>query len=227
MLWTAIAEAITPGFAAAASPLAIIVAVMFASSPAGVKKSLPYAVGFFVALATVATLVLVASNAVADAAPDSEGSQGRIWLKFILGLVFFVLAVTAYRKRPREGEEPKPPKLLAALDKMSIGKVFGLGVIFGIMPKDLAFSLTAGTDVGAVNVPFAAQLTATVVYGLIGMVGVLAPSLVVMLRPAQAKRILSDTRAYLTANQSTIMILLYSFMCVKQLSASIGPLFGG
>ena len=47
-----------------------------------------------------------------------------------------------------------------------------------------------------------------------------------LLMPEQSKRLLGEMRTFLTANQSTIMLVLYSFMCVTQISKSVGPLFG-
>jgi uncharacterized protein (DUF2164 family) len=47
-----------------------------------------------------------------------------------------------------------------------------------------------------------------------------------LLMPEQSKRLLGEMRTFLTANQNTIMLALYAFMCVTQISTPVGPMFG-
>jgi hypothetical protein len=51
-------------------------------------------------------------------------------------------------------------------------------------------------------------------------------SALMLLMPEQSKRLLGEMRTFLTANQNTIMLALYAFMCVTQISTPVGPMFG-
>ena len=50
-----------------------------------------------------------------------------------------LLAVRQWRSRPKEGEEPTLPSWMAAIDSITAGKAFGLGVLLSsVNPKNLA-----------------------------------------------------------------------------------------
>ncbi len=225
MLWTALGAILTPAFAAAASPMAIIAVVLLASSPGGLRRSLPYACGFYVALTLTGAAAALASRGVDEAASASGPSSVVLALKFALGLLFLWLAWRKFAQRPSRGEEAPMPGWMSAIDTMSTPRVFGLGATFAVMPKNLAIAIAAGTTVATSGAASGPQLGAILAFGVLGSLGVLAPSLVVLWAPKQSARLLGDLRAFLVANQGTIMVLLYVFLGANQLGGSIGPLF--
>src|SRR5690606_36641488 len=88
------------------------VVLMLASDRAR-SNGLTFALGWVAGLALVSVVVLVVAGGSSE--PDSTASTGVNGVKVAIGVLFLVMAMRQWRKRPKHGEEPEMPAWMATV----------------------------------------------------------------------------------------------------------------
>src|SRR6266700_1576835 len=117
-------------------------------------------------------------------------------LKLLLGLLFLLLAIRQWRGRPKAGEEPQMPKWMATIDTFTAGKAFGLA------------ALLAGVN------PKNLALTLA------------APVLYYLFAGQSAEKMLTGWKAWLVANNATVMFVLFLVLGAQLFGQGLGGLIG-
>ena len=226
MFWTVLGEVLTPGLGAALSPMSIVAAVLLASAPGGVRRSFLFALASFLALTTVAMIVLLLSNG-ADVGVKSGPSTAVTVVRFIFGILFVVFAWITFKKRPRKGEKPQMQRWMSALDTMSTRRVLLLGLAMGFLnAKNLPLSINVATSIAETGASAAVADIGILIFAALGSLGVLAPGLIKLLVPKDAERLLNATRSFFVDHNAAIMTVLLLMLGVNAIGKSLGPLFG-
>lgn len=193
----------------AISPVPVIAVILMLLTPSARKNSLAFLAGWLFGLAAVCAVVLALAGSL-DFAPDSGPATGASVLRLVLGLLLFFGAFRQWKKRPKPGEEPQMPKWMSTIDSFTVPKAAGMAALLsGVNPKNLALSLAAALAVAEAGLATGESTGALAVYVIIASVTVAAPVLVSLALGKKAAGILDSTKAWLTANNATVMFVLF------------------
>jgi hypothetical protein len=225
-LSSVIGEILPQAVAVAISPVPIIAVILMLFSAKARSNGLAFAAGWVLALTVVGSLVLLAANA-GKVAAGGEATDASFVIKAIFGLLFLALAVKQWRSRPAPGEEAAMPKWMATIDTFSAGKAFGISALLaGVNPKNLGLTLAASLTIAQSGLTGSDPWIALAVFVLVGSVTVLAPVLYYIFAGESAEKLLTTWKVWLSANNATVMAVLFLVFGVKLLGDGLGGLLG-
>jgi threonine/homoserine/homoserine lactone efflux protein len=200
----AIGEILPYAVAASITVSAIIGIILMLVTPKAKTNGPAFAVGYVLGFALVGTIVIALAGG-KDYSSGSGPTQTVSIIKLLLGLLLLIAAVRQWRGRPREGETPKMPKWMAAIDSFTAGKSFGLGVLLSaVNPKNLAMSLATGLAIAQAKIPTGQEAAVLIIYIVIGASTVLAPVAVYFAMGDRAAAILGGWRKWLEQNNAVV-----------------------
>ena len=174
----AIGEILPYAVTASITVSAIIGIILMLVTPKAKTNGTAFAVGYVLGFALIGTIVIALAGG-KDYSSGSSPTQTASIIKLVLGVLLLVAAVRQWRGRPREGETPKNPKWMAAIDSFTARKSFGLGVLLSaVNPKNLAMSLATGLAIAQAAIPTGQEAVVLIIYIVIGASTVLAPVVV-------------------------------------------------
>ena len=170
------------------------------------------------------SLVLVLANA-GKISAGSAPSTFAYALKLLFGLLFLFLAYRNWQKRPHTGEEAQMPPWMASIDSFTSGKSFGIAALLaGVNPKNLGLTLAAALTIAQGGLSGAQPWIALAVFVVLASVTVAAPVLYYLAAGASAEKTLTSWKAWLTANNATVMIVLFLILGVKLIGDGLAGL---
>jgi len=176
MLWQAIGDLLPSAVGVALSPLPIIAVILMLGTPKAKTNGPAFALGWVAGLVIVSVVVVLVASGSDD--PDSGAATGVNWVQVVIGVLFLVLAVGQWRKRPKAGETAEMPKWMSAIDQFTAGKSLGLGaVLSGANPKNLALTLAAASTIAQAGLSGGDTAIAIAVFVIIGSLTVAGPVL--------------------------------------------------
>lgn len=207
----------------AISPVPIIaVILMLFSRRARVNGSL-FAVGWAVALAVVSGLAYALAEQ-GDASTSTTTTDVIAWGKIALGVLFLVLAVRTWRKRPAPGAAGEMPRWMAGIDAFTPGKALGLSVLLaGVNPKNLMLSIAAGTSVAGLGLPGEA-VWSLVVFVVVGTLSIAAPVVYYLVGGDGAKGRLDELKGWLAVHNDAVMAVLFLVFGADLIAKGLPPL---
>lgn len=210
---TAIGSALTQAVGIAISPLPIVLVILMLVSRRARVNGLAFVAGWVVATLGVSTIAFALADAAAAGTPTSDGAEGANALQVVLGLAFLALAVRQFLNRPAAGEAPTTPKLFDAVDSMGGAKAFLLGGAGCLAnPKNLPLAISAGTAVAVTGAAGGTAAGALVVFVLVASATVIVPVVVYFALGERSVRLLDSWKAWLVANNATIMTVLFTVL---------------
>jgi len=208
----------------AISPVPIIAVILMLFSQRARSNGPAFLVGWVLALAVVGSIVLLLASLGKISAGGTPSTLAYV-LKLLLGLLFLFLAVRQWRSRPKEGEEPKMPRWMETIDTFTAGKAFGLGVLLaGVNPKNLALTLAAALSIAQAGLSGAGPWIALAVFVILGSLTVAVPVLYYLFSGQSAEKMLNTWKAWLVANNATVMFILFLVLGVALVGQGLGGL---
>jgi hypothetical protein len=208
----------------AISPIPIIAVILMLFGPKARRTGPAFALGWVGALLLVGGIVLIVADG-GDISTDEAASDAVYWSKLLLGLLFLALAIRQWRSRPKEGEEPEMPKWMSAIDQFTPGRAFGLaGLLAGVNPKNLGLTLAAGTTIAQAGLAGGENWLALIVFVALASVSVATPVVYYLVASASAEHTLNAMKAWLLANNATVMFVLFLILGVKLIGDGLGSL---
>ncbi len=204
----------------AISPVPIIAVILMLFSKRAGSNSVAFLVGWIVGLVAVSVVVL---------AIELEGSDGNAdgggWFKLVIGFLFLFLAVRQWRARPGEGEEPQLPGWMASIDEFKAAKAFGLGVaLAAVNPKNLGLTMAAASTIGGFGLGSGEEAVVVAVYVLIASITLIVPVVGYLAARERMTPVLDTMKGWLTANNATVMAVLFAVLGAKVLGDGISIL---
>lgn len=198
------------------SPLEIVAVVALLATTRGRSNGSAFA-GAYIAVGVAVTAVAVVGARGATRGNDEAHRTLTTVLAAGLAVVFLVLAVLAWRGRPRGGRDPSPPRWLAAVDTMTPVLAAGLGLVLAATDgKNIGLQLRAGSVIDGLDAGVGVLLAVAVAFALISGLGVLVPVVVAVARPVSALRWLTALRDDLVRHASVIMTVLFAVLAAVQ-----------
>ncbi|QDP96797.1 GAP family protein [Microlunatus elymi] len=204
----AIGDILPIALGVAISPMPIMAVILMLMSPRGRGASVTFLLGWVLGIAVVLTVVTLVIGPASGS--DSSGpSPVASIIKIVLGVLALFLAFRQWRGRPKPGQTPQLPKWMAAIDKVTPAKAFGLGALLsGINPKNLTLCLAGGVAIGSVGLDAGQAAVVIVIFVLIGSCTVAIPVIAFLAAQKAVQPKLDELRGWLGAHNAAVMSVL-------------------
>jgi threonine/homoserine/homoserine lactone efflux protein len=177
--------------------------------------------GWIVALALVSGLAYYAAVA-GDASTSTSTADAISWGKILFGVLFLLMAVRTWRKRPAPGTEAPMPKWMAGIDDLKPGKALAFGLLLaGLNPKNLMLSLAAGAGLAALGLSTSEAVGSLVVFVAVGSLTIAGPVVYYLLGGDKAKTTLNELKGWLAAHNDAVMAVLFLIFGVDLISKGL------
>jgi hypothetical protein len=220
----AVGEVLGLAAGVAVSPLPIVAIILLLATGRGRLNGTLFAVGWLLGLALLGAIML----AVGGPGGASTNKHPATWvgaLKLALGVLLVLFAVRQWRRRPTDPAQARLPKWMAAIDRFTPLKVFGLGLLLSAAnAKNAPLTLAAGASISSAGIPVPEQIGALAVFVVIASLGVLAPLAVFLFMGERAERILGSWRDWAAQHNAALMAVLFFVLGLKLLGDGIGIL---
>jgi hypothetical protein len=220
----AISEVLPFAIGVAISPVPIIAVILMLFSARARINGPVFLLGWALGLAVVSGVVYALSDA-ADTGTSSGASDTVSWGKVVLGALLLLLALRNWRGRPAPGAEPSMPKWMAGVDALTPPKALALAVLLSaINPKNLILTVGAATGVGQLGPSTTDAVVALAVFVVLASVSIAGPVVYYLLGGERAKAQLDTLKAWLGANNATVMTILFLVFGAVLISKGVGLL---
>jgi hypothetical protein len=222
---SALGEMLPLAIGVAISPIPIVAVILMLFSARAKTNGPAFLVGWLAGLIVVGIIVLAVSDA-GNVDGDDDASTVASLVKLGLGLLLIAMAVRQWRGRPKEGEAPKIPKWMAAIDSVTPVKALGLGALLsGVNPKNLA--LTVGAAVAIAQAGLSTGDTAIVyaVFVILGSASIAVPVIYYLAGGASAAKTMESWKSWLLTHNAAVMAVLLLVFGFSLLGKGIGGLF--
>lgn len=221
-MWSAIGDTLPLAVGLALSPVALATAVMLLLGSRGRLKTALFGVGWFVVLLVITAIAAAIVDVADDDAPEAT-TDGVDILLLVIAVLFAVLAMVAWRKRPKEGDEEKP-SILDRLDGLSVWGA-PMGVAQGVIViKNIPLAVAAGARLGEADLDTAQLVVGLLVFALVAASGVIVPLVLAVLGGERAAPTLARFRDWLSHNMTTISIVVLVVLSAYFFGQGIGIL---
>ena len=219
-----IGQVLSSAVGVAVSPFPIVAVVLMLATARGRVNGPAFVFGWVIGLAIVGAVLLSVANGVDPSGPGER----TLWVSvsvLILGLLLLLIALKQWRGRPRQGEEVKMPKWMAALDKFSPVKATAAGVVLSALnPKNLLLAVGGAGAIAQAGLPTDQQVVAYGIFVLLATIGVGAPVLIYFVMGKRSRELLDRLKNWLARNNAVIMAVLLLIIGVKLIGEGISGL---
>lgn len=218
---SAIGDTLPLALGIAISPIPIIAAILMLLSPKARGTSVGFLIGWVLGIVVAVVVFTLLSGLIPATDQNSKPVSGTI--KILLGLGLLFLALRQWRSRPKPGETAALPKWMGAIDSMTAGRGFVLAFILAaVNPKNLLLAAGAGVAIGAAGLSAGAATVVIVVFVLVAACSVAIPVIGYLVAADAMRGPLDALRAWLVANNATVMAVLLLVIGVVLVGKGIG-----
>ncbi|MDI4665033.1 GAP family protein [Xanthobacter autotrophicus] len=206
-------DAVTHGLGVAISPLVLIVLVVILLSPRARPNGAAFLAGWLTGLVMLGGIVFAVGGF------GSLGDDPRLvaQIDIAFGLILLGLACRSWLRRDRSGGTSR---WLSAADRFSVTQAAAAGCFFAaIYPKNLILAAVAASELAALG-GNRSILTYLLFVG-IGSTTIAGPVMLYLSIGSRVQQELHRAKSWLSAQSSTIMILLLSFFGLKLLIGGV------
>ncbi|WP_190822662.1 GAP family protein [Saccharopolyspora pogona] len=208
----------------AVSPLPIVAIILLLATPQGRLNGPLFAIGWVVGLSALGTVML----AIGGPAGASTHQQPATWvggLKLALGVLLVLLGAWQWRRRIADTSQAQLPKWMAAIDRFTPIKIFGLGLALAAANlKNAPLTLAAGASISSAGLPVGQQIASLAVFVIIASLGLLAPLGLVLFMGERAMNVLGAWRDWAVRHNTAVMAVLFFILGLKLFGDGLGML---
>ena len=209
----------------AVSPVPIIAVILMLLAPRASAASVGFAVGWVLGIVAITAITLLVAGGAGVEGDDAGPSTGASWLKLILGVALLAVGVRQWRGRPKPGQDVALPTWMTAMDNVNLVKALGLGfALSAVNPKNLLMNVSAGVTIADGALDTGQQVVAVAVFTALAASTVVLPVLAYLVAKDRMRRPLEDLRAWLQANNATMMAVLILVIGVTLIGKGLGGL---
>lgn len=207
----AVGQLLPVALAAALSSVPITIMLLILLSPKRQAAAIPFLVGCVVGMTLVVTVAAVAAHALPPA-PARRPSPVLGVIEIVVGLGLAGLGIRSWLRHLHSDAPPKLPSWAAAVDGLSGGRAFGVGLLMAVRPKNLLLATVVGVQlhVGPMQTPVSVALG--ICYVVLATSTVTIPILLTVFAPQRMEPRLGAASRLLAADgpvaSAIIMILI-------------------
>lgn len=222
MLTDTIGDLLPSALAVALSPIPIVAVVLVLGTRRARTAGSAFASGWVAGLTAVSVAVVVLLGVGGDPGDYDEGLD---WWKIAVGVLFLLMAVKQWTKRPRAGEEPELPSWMATLEEATPARAAALGAaLSGANPKNLALTLTASASIAEAGLDGADTAIAVAAFVAIGSATVAGSVLLYLVDSDRAARPLGAVKQFMSHNNAVVMMVVLLLLGAKLLGDGLAGL---
>jgi threonine/homoserine/homoserine lactone efflux protein len=198
-----------PAIAIAAVPTGPVVAIIMLSSARGRLNGPLFALGWFMALATITAGVALVAGGLGTSDDDGPSTWLAVLL-LALGVLLLVLAAKRWGARPRPGDPPTPrPGWMQALDRATAIKAFAAGAtLAGVNPKNIVLIVAAEAAVAQTEISTSAQAVVLAIFVVLASLGAAAPVVISLAFGERARALLARFNDWMVVNTNAILAVV-------------------
>jgi hypothetical protein len=207
----------------AISPIPIIAVILMLLSPKARTNGPAFVLGWVSGLAAVS----VAVSALSGKAGLGSGGGGSVvgsLIKVALGLLLVGLAVREFRNRPRPGQQSQLPGWMRAIDSTTAPKSLGIAFLLSVNPKNLSLTVAAAVSVAQEGLSTISAAFVLALFVVLASLSIAVPVALYAFGGASAARALDGLRAWLDANNATVMAVVLVVIGVMLLGKGLSGL---
>ncbi|MEJ3405769.1 GAP family protein [Rathayibacter sp. YIM 133350] len=217
-----IGEVLPLALGIAISPIPIIAAILMLLSPKARGTSVGFLLGWVLGIIVAVVVFELLASIIPASDPDASKPVSGV-IKILLGLGLLFLAWRQWTGRPKAGEAAALPKWMSAIDSMTAVRAFVLGIILSAAnPKNLIMAVGAGVAIGTAGLDIGAVVVVTIIFVVIAAISVAAPVIAYLAASSRMAAPLESLRAWLVANNATVMAVLLLVIGVVMIGKGIG-----
>lgn len=206
-LLQAVADFLLVALALSLSPMRITAVAALLGTPRARANGSAFAIGWVAALWVATAVVLVLTGDADDVGTTSWTIV--CWTKFVVGIVFVVLAALTWMRRPAPGSTPKTPSWVNAIDSFTPLRAGLLGVTLVVVnPKSIVLVLAAAAAITQAGLTTAGKVVATVVFVALASATVAGPVTWYLVAPEVAARRVADVRHWVTRHAAAVVSIV-------------------
>lgn len=225
MLGQVIGEILPLTLAIAISPLTIVAVILMLLSPKARSTGPGFLIGWSLGVAATAAAFVLIAGALPPRASSDGPDLVRAIVQFVIAALLLLLAVKQWRGRPAPGEDPVLPKWMSAIDSLTFGRAFGLGLLLSVpRPKNLLMAASAGLVISGAGLPAVSAVIATGVFVLCAISTVLIPVVAYLVAADRLRRPLETFHEWLERENAVITSVLLLVIAVLMLGKGLGSL---
>jgi threonine/homoserine/homoserine lactone efflux protein len=208
----------------AISPIPVIAVILMLFSERARGNSVAFSIGWIAGIVGASALLLAVAST-QDLSSSGQPSDTSSWIKLVVGLLLLGLAVRRWRARPEAGEEAPAPRWMARIDSLGPAAALALGVLLSaVNPKNLLLIAGAAIAISQADLSTGDSMVAVAIFTLIAGCTVVTPTLAYLLAGARIQPALGDAKAWLSANDATVMAVLLLVIGVSLFGQGLGGL---
>lgn len=221
---TALGDVLGLAAAVAVSPLPVVAIILVLATPRGRPGGLLFAAGWMLGLSALGAAMLI----IGGTSGAGTNDQPATWVGGVtlaLGVLLLLFGARLWRKRPADASEAQLPRWMAAIDRLTPAKVFGLGTALAAANlKNAPLTIAAGASISSSGLPIGQQIATLALFVVIASLGVLAPLAVLVLMGARAKSMLNRWKDWAALHNIAILAALFFVLGLKLLGSGISDL---
>ncbi|MCB1297541.1 MAG: GAP family protein [Microthrixaceae bacterium] len=209
--------------AIAISPIPIIAVILMLMSSRPRRLGLAFLGGWLVGVLVATSVITLLAGVIPE--PDASGGAQPVLgvIQLVLGIGLLLLGIRQWRSRPAPGVEAQLPAWMSKIDSM--GALTALALAFALAavnPKNLLVAAAAGSVIGRAGLDIGGIIVAIVCFTVVAALTVAAPVLFAVIAPEKAAPALASIRAWLAANNATIMTVVFAILGTSVIGKGIG-----
>lgn len=215
-------EALASGVAIAASPFAIIPAILLLFTTPPLANGLGFLAGWTAGIAGSATIFTLLADSVDS---NETAPTWASWSRIVLGILLLVYGVRSWLTRDREAE---PPRWTSSIETSTPTTALRLGVLLSAAnPKVLLLSAAAGLTIGGEELTKAEVVFAVALVTVVAATSVALPPLLYAIAGERVLTPMGRGRDWLLDNSSIVMAVVMAVIGVALLAKGFSALTHG
>jgi threonine/homoserine/homoserine lactone efflux protein len=215
----ALAEALPLAVAIAASPFAIVPAILLLFTERPKATGGAFLGGWVLGL----TVVTVAATMLASVLDVLDGTPAWLsWLRIAVGALLVALAL---RKVLKRSTVTTPPAWMSTVEQATPSRAFVLAVVMAVAnPKILLLAAAAGVIIGAADLPRSETAALVVAVIVVAALSVALPVVLYLVFGAQVLKPLSAARDWLIRHNAVVMAIVLTVLGLALITDGISTL---
>jgi Sap-like sulfolipid-1-addressing protein len=185
---------------AVCSPVSVVTVIVMLTMPSGRRRAVAFVVGWLLAIAVIAVVVLFAFHGQDFSSHKTTPSRTASVIEIVLGCSVLLAAVRAFRRRAEHTASRDTPRWLERLDRTN----WLLAVVAGAFMLTYSLTVAATLEILKAHVSTADAAIAFAVFALASITTIGAPIVVVLAAPERSAETLAEWRRWLLVNARTI-----------------------
>lgn len=216
-----IADILPHSVAVALSPMPIAALSLLLLSKKAKANSIAFSVGWILALIiNVGLFALIFKGQEEITGPRSSISQ---IINGILGIFLLFLSFKQFKARPLPGKTPTMPKWMEAVESFSpIKSFFTAFLLVTINAKNTVIDISTGVYIGKAATSISEGISIIFIYSILSSLTILIPVIGFLLWGGKLQNMFNNLKAWLVANNATILFVLFLILGVNLISKALG-----